>query len=268
MSQRKLPARPRPQPSSGRRRRRRRSVTPLRQSSSVVRLVLAILYPYIIPDPGTDPQLSTAKRQQRTQALNTTLSQGLSNANSPPQRLPASNSKPVSASATRRSNASKPIVGGLPNANKKNERKKNASQRNARMKRFVKHRALLYWTNGVFADKSRPGRPIPALRTEHSQRRLRGSPRQTRRALALHIPEARRSSRGAHVPRAPSRHPHRRAPRITRSSINTQRRGPTSAISPRRPGSRAGGPLTARRGRGQLVRAAPSSRARQSTRGS
>ena len=35
------------------------------------------LWPYFIlhPDPGADPQLSTAKRQQRTQALNSTLSQ-------------------------------------------------------------------------------------------------------------------------------------------------------------------------------------------------
>jgi mitotic spindle assembly checkpoint protein MAD1 len=37
----------------------------------------ALPWPYIpyIFRPGTDPQLSTAKRQQRAQALNTTLSQ-------------------------------------------------------------------------------------------------------------------------------------------------------------------------------------------------
>jgi mitotic spindle assembly checkpoint protein MAD1 len=40
----------------------------------VVGVVIAILYPDSF-HPRTDPQLSTAKRQQRTQALNSTLSQ-------------------------------------------------------------------------------------------------------------------------------------------------------------------------------------------------
>ena len=42
----------------------------------MVCLALTTLYIFYIPDTGTDPQLSTAKRQQRTQALNTALSQG------------------------------------------------------------------------------------------------------------------------------------------------------------------------------------------------
>ena len=132
MSQRKLPGRP--QPSS-------RPTSTIKRDSLAAELERGLSsYGHTLFYILTRAQIHNSRPPRGSNAHKHSIAPSLkplSNANSPPQRPLASSSKPVSASATRPSNASKPIVGGLPNANKKNERKKSVSQRNARMKRCV-----------------------------------------------------------------------------------------------------------------------------------
>ena len=191
-----------------------------------------------ISEPPTDPQLSTAKRQQRTHALNTTLSQAAVErrlAAAETTRLQLETRLRERDSEIERLDADRRWLA----EREQEEREEKERVLKERKEEKVSGRTTTFNFHRTHStiprlDETRTGYPFPALRVEHTPRRSCRPPRQIRFTLTHHNPKARLSSCRTHGPRAPSRVPLHGAAFGARSSHNSQRRCFASAISPRR----------------------------------
>ena len=179
-----------------------------------------------------DPQLSTAKRQQRAHALNTTLSQAAIErklAAAETTRLELETRLRERETTIERLEADRRWLA----EREQEEREEKERLSKEREEEKVSNKSFIfdmYVQATLLLDQSRPGSPLLALCPEYPPRRPRRSPRQIRRTLPHHIPKARRPNCRAYSARAPSRVPHRRTARGARSCCIPQHRSSASAI--------------------------------------